>query len=148
MDGLRAQRTFKASANNEHGGAMHERPQRQHQAVMLARRAADFFGEPFAHEVERGPGLMKRRRPAYSVKEHFVSVTMLECKLELAVDRVTQALHPAKRRKQFAARSQTQAFQDVVAIAEALVNRGRGGSGGLGDGAHGERFFSSARPQA
>ena len=44
-----AQCAFESAADDQHGRAMHQGPEREHQAVVLAGRPAKFLRQPFPH---------------------------------------------------------------------------------------------------
>ena len=148
MDGLGAQRAFEAAADNEHGSAVREGPQCEHEACVLARRSAETVGQALAHEIERGPGLMQRRRFGHAVEEDFVGMSMPEGKLKVALDGLAKRAGAAEHGEKIFSGLQAESFQDVVAVAVALVDGGGGGAGGLGHGTHGQRLFAAASPQA
>ena len=147
VEHLGAERTFHAAADHEHGGAMHQGPQREHEAGVLARRSSQTLGEMLAHQIERWPWLVQGGGFGEPVIEHFVGVTMLKGKLEIDLASLGQRVRAAETGEEFVARLDAQCPKNIVPIAVALVNCGSGGAGGLGDGAHGKSFFSAPGAQ-
>src|SRR6202140_117158 len=90
---------------------------------------------------------MQRRRFTHAIEQHFIAVTVFEGELQVALNGMAQSPRLAHCGKQFAPRLKAESAENVVAVAIALVDRGRSGAGRLGHGAHGERFFAPARPQ-
>jgi hypothetical protein len=90
---------------------------------------------------------MQGRRPADAIEQDFIGVAVFERKLQLPLDGIPQATGGPETGEQLASGSQAQAPQDILSVAEALVNRRRGSSSRLGYGAHGQRPFSAASPQ-
>src|ERR1700726_2872256 len=90
---------------------------------------------------------MQRRRFTHAIEEHFVGVTVFECELQVTLEGLAQRARPLQCGKQFPPRLKAESAEKVVAVAIALVDRGRSGAGRLGHGAHGERLFAPARPQ-
>src|SRR5580658_4568864 len=95
MDRLRAEHALEAAANDEHGGAVHQRPYRQHEPRVLAGIAAQTFGHALAHEIESRPGLMQRRGLTYAVKKHFVGVLVFEREIQLTQESLAEGMGPA-----------------------------------------------------
>ncbi len=148
MDGLRAQRAFETTSDDQHGGAMHERPDREHQAGMFAGCSSKALRQALAHEIERGPWLVQRRRFADGIEKDFIGVGVSQREFEVALDGVAESASTAEGSEERFASLQPQCSQDVVAVTIALVDRGRGGSGGFRDSPHGEGFFAAAGPHA
>ncbi len=148
MHGLCAENAFEAAADDEHGGAVHERPDCQHDAGVLARSASQALGDALAHEVERRPGLVQGRRLADAVKQHLVGVGVFEGKLEITEHGLANRAGAAECGEKIFASLGAQGAENIVAVAVALVDRGRRGGGRFGDGAHGEGFLAAAGPQA
>jgi hypothetical protein len=115
---------------------------------MFAGRSAEALGEAVAQEIEGGPGFVKGGRFGNAVEKDFIGVTLFEGEGELPLDRLAEGAGAAERGEEVSSGLQAQRFQDVVAVTIAFVDCGRGGSGGFGDGAHGEGFFAAAGPQA
>ena len=148
VNGLSAQRPLEAAADNEHGGAVREGPEGEHDTGVLEGRPAEALGEPLAHEIERRPGLVQRGRLGHSIEKNFIGVAVMEREFEVALDGLAQGAGAAERGEKFGAGLQAQGFQNVVAVAVAFVDRRSGGAGGFGDGTHGEGLFAAAGPQA
>jgi len=146
VEHLGAERAFHSAPDHEHGGAMHQRPQREHEASVLAGRATEALSDALAHEIERGPGLVQRRRLREAVEEHFESVRMLEGEIEVALAGLGERAGRVHGVEQIATSLQPHAAEKVLTVTVALVDRGRGGARGAGYGAHGEGFGSAASP--
>lgn len=144
VDHLGAERAFHAAADHEHGGAMHQGPQREHEAGVLAGRASEALGDALAHEVERGPGLVQSRGFGEAVEEHFESVGVLESEMQITFAGLSDGAGRAHGVEQTAASLHAHATEKVFAIAVALVDGGGGGARGPGYGAHGEGFGPAA----
>lgn len=148
MEHLGAERAFHAAPDHERGGAVHQRPQREHEAGVLARRATETLRNALAHEVERGPGFVQRRGLGKGVEEHFEGVGMIEGEMEVAFAGLGERSGRTHGVEEIAASLQADAAEKVFTVAVALVNRGGGSARGAGYGTHGEGFGSAAGPQA
>jgi len=126
---------------------MHQRPERKHEAGVLAWSSSQALGEMLAHQIEGWPRLVQRRGFGEPVIEHFVSVTMLKGKLEIILASLSQGARAAETGEEFIACLDAQRAKNIIAIAIALVNRGSGCAGGFGDGSHREGFFSAPGAQ-
>jgi len=147
VEHLGAERAFHAATDHERGGAMHQRPQREHEAGVLAGRATEALGDALAHEIERGPGFVQRRGFGKAVEEHFESVRMLEGEIEVAFAGLGERAGRAHGGEEIAASLQADAAEKIFAVTVAFVDSGGGGARGAGYGAHGEGFGSAASPQ-
>jgi hypothetical protein len=147
VEHLGAERALDAAPDHEHGGAMHQRPQREHETSVLAGRATEALSDALAHEIERGPGLVQRRGLREAVEEHFESVRMLNGEMEVAFAGLGERTGGAHGVEEIAASLQAHAAEKVLAVTVALVDRRGGGARGAGYGAHGEGFGSAASPQ-
>jgi hypothetical protein len=82
-----------------------------------------------------------------SVEEHFVGVRMLEGVLEITLARLGHRPGAGEGGEQLDAGVDAKSTENIRAVAITLVKSGSGGAGRLGDAAHGEGFFSPARPE-
>src|ERR1017187_4515878 len=89
---------------------------------------------------------MQGRRLAHPIEKHFVRVTVFEGELEVTLERLAEGSGAAEGGKQFAPGLDAQGAENVIAVAVALVYRGRSGAPRLGHSAHGERLLAAARP--
>ena len=144
VEHLGAERTFHAAADHEHGGAMHQGPQREHEAGVLAGRASEALGNALAHEVERGPRFVQRRGFGKAIEEHFESVWVLESEMEITFAGLSDGAGRAHGVEEIAASLHAHATEKGFAITVALVDGGGGGARGPGHGAHGEGFSPAA----
>src|ERR1700686_2621073 len=90
---------------------------------------------------------MQRRRFTHAIKELFVGVTVIQRELQVTLEGLAQRARLAHCGEQFPPRLKAESAENVIAVAIALVDRGRSGAGRLGHGPHGERLFAPARPQ-
>lgn len=148
MNGLHAQSALEAAPNNQHSRSVHEGPKAEHKASVFTRRTSQVFGYAASQEIEGGPWFMERRRLANAVEQDFVRVGMVQGEFEIALDRLAESARVADSGVEFASGFQAEAEEDVVAIAVALIDRGRSRAGRLGDGTHSEGLFAAASPQA
>src|ERR1700722_2269594 len=144
---LSAQHAFETPADDEHGRAMHQRPHRKHEPRVLPRISSQPFGDTLAHEIEGWPRLVQGRRLRHAIEQHLVGVTVCQSKFQMTLESFAKGSRAAEGGKEFAAGFDAQGPENVVAIAVALVYRGRRGTSRLGHGPHGEGFFAAARPQ-
>src|SRR5262249_22608770 len=86
MDGLGFKGTFKSAANDQHRGPMHQRPDREHEAVVIARISSKPLRQAFAHEIKRWPRLIQRRGLADAIEQHLVAVWVFESKLQVVLN--------------------------------------------------------------
>jgi hypothetical protein len=126
---------------------MHQRPQREHQASVFTRSSAQTLGETLAHEIERRPGFVERRRLREAVIEHLVGVGMLHGELEITLAGLGERSGAAESCEELDAGLDAYGAENIFPIAVALVERGRSSSGDIGDAAHGKRFFASPGPE-
>src|SRR3981189_3230352 len=87
---LYSQRASSPSPDDQHGSAMHQRPERQHKAGMVARRSTQLLRKTLAEQIERGPGLVQRRRLCNSVEENLVRMAALEGEFQIALATLPQ----------------------------------------------------------
>src|ERR1035437_5344804 len=90
---------------------------------------------------------MEGRRLAHPIEKHFVRVTVFDGELKVMLECLAEGSGAAEGGKQFAPCLDAQGAENVIAVAVALVYRGRSGPRRLGHSAHGERLFAAARPQ-
>jgi hypothetical protein len=115
---------------------------------MLPGSSSQALRKPLAQKVERWPRFVQGRELGELVIQDFVGVPVLEGKFEISLASLRHRAGLSKGGKKLGAGLETQSAENIVAIAIALVNRGCGGAGSLGDGAHGQGFFSALGPQA
>jgi len=144
---LGAQHAFKPSSDNQHGGAVHQGPEGQHEAGVLARGSAQTLRQALAEEVERGPRLVEGGGLSDAIEQNSVGVAMGEGELELPLASLAKGTGAAECGEQIIADLQAESVKNVFAVMVALVDGGGGGAGGFGHGAHGERFFAAPVPQ-
>jgi hypothetical protein len=147
VDHLGAQWTSHASPDHQHSGAVHQGPQRKHEASVFARSSAQALRQTKAHQIEGGPWFVQGWGLRESVEEDFIGMAMLEGKFQITLTGLGERSGAAERREEFHAGAEAHRAKDVVAVAVTLV-QGRGrGAGRLGDAAHRKSFLAAPGPQ-
>src|SRR5882762_1480564 len=145
---LRAQCALRAPPIYQHGRAVHQCPQGEHESGMGTRRSTQAPSQTMAKEVERRPGFMQGRRLGNSVEQYSIRFTVPKGELQVSLAGLRQGAGEADFMEEFLAGLQAQGAENVLAVAEALIHGGGGRAGGFGHRAHGERFLAASGPQS
>ena len=90
---------------------------------------------------------MQGRRLAHAIEKYLIGVSVFQSEFQMTLKRLAERARTIENGKQVGSRPNAQGAEDVVTVTVALVNRRRGGTGGLGHRAHGKGLRAAARPQ-
>ena len=107
VEHLRSQLSHSAAPDREHRGAMHQRPDREHEPRVLAGSSSQSQRQTFAQQIERWPRFVQGRRLGEVVIQDLVGVAMLEGKFEVSLASLRHGAGVAKGGEKLGAGLQT-----------------------------------------
>jgi hypothetical protein len=120
--------------------------QREREVRMRIGNAAELSGEAALDEFERGHGLFAREGDGPVFGNEAEVVGMSGEKIERAGASFHGRTRGANGGEEIAAGAAAEEREKIALVGEAFVEGGSGGTGGAGDGTHGEGIFATFAP--